>query len=463
MQLSQGTVLEQDRIKPFGTKDKIGYTLGNIGNDFFFQFINSYLMLFYTDVLGIAAGAVGTMLVVARIWDAINDPMMGSFIDRRPSGKNGKFRPYLIYAAIPVTVMGFLVFTAIPGMPKNMKLVYAYATYIGFGMCYTAYNIPYGSLASVMTSDPVERTALSTCRSIGGMIATIAIMLIVPKLVFVNDIPTSTGFMKAAGIFVVLSNLCYFLTYKLTTERVKNTANINKEKLSIGKSIKTLGKNRALVGIMISTFGILVAMFSVQALIPYLYKDYFGDAGLIPLAGGLGMVSSLVILPILGPLVGKFGKKELSASTMIIAIVANIAMFIIPTKNAYLFMGLYFISNVGLGAFNVLVWALVADTIDYQEYITGTREEGIVYASYSLVRKLGQAIAGGVGGFTLTFIGYQVGATTQTEQVALGIKNIITILPVIATIVAFLAMTFVYNLSKDKLEEVTKELESRRV
>lgn len=454
MSVLKENVLEKDRVKPFGMQDKIGYMLGDLGNDMFFQFISGYLMLFYTDVLGITAGAVGTMLIIARIWDAINDPMMGTFIDRRPAGKNGKFRPYLIYAALPVTCMGFLVFTKIPGIPENMKLVYAYVTYIGFGMCYTAYNIPYGSLASVMTNDPVERTSLSTFRSIGAMVAGIIIMLIVPKLIFVDGVASASGFMKAAAIFVILSNICYFAAFKLTTERVKHEVNTNKEKTSIVDTLKTLLKNRALVGIMLATFGMMVSQFGAQALTPYLYKDYFAQPELISLASGVGMVSSFIILPFLTPLVAKFGKKELACGTMVIAILAYLALFLIPTKNAYVFMAINFVASVGIGFFNVLIWALVGDAIDYQAYLSGKREEGIVYASYSLVRKLGQAIAGGVGGFALTFIGYKAGAATQTAEVALGIKNVITILPVLSTVLAFLAMTFIYNLSKSKLVEI---------
>lgn len=448
-------ITKQDRVKPFGIQDKIGYMLGDLGNDMFFQFISGYLMLFYTDVLGIAAGAVGTMLVVARIWDAINDPMMGTFIDRRPVGKHGKFRPYLIYAALPVTCMGFLVFAKIPGISENMRLVYAYITYIGFGMCYTAYNIPYGSLASVMTNDPVERTSLSTFRSIGAMLAGIIIMVMVPNLIFNADGSASAeGFMKAAGIFVILSNICYFLAFKLTTERVKHEVPQNKQRTSFKDTLKTLLSNRALIGIMLATFGMMISQFAVQALTPYLYKDYFGQPGLISLSGAVGMVSSFIILPLLNPLVKRFGKKELTCGTMVIAIGAYLALFLLPTKNAYVFMGINFVAGLGTGFFNMLIWALVGDAIDYQAYLSGKREEGIVYASYSLVRKLGQAIAGGVGGFALTFIGYKAGATTQTAEVALGIKNIITILPLVATVCAFLAMTFVYNLSKAKLSEI---------
>ena len=147
---------------------------------------------------------------------------------------------------------------------------------------------------------------------------------------------------------------------------------------------------------------------------------------------------------------------------MLIAVAANLALFLMPIKSPYVYMAINFIASIGTGFFNVLIWALVGDAIDYQEYITGKREEGIVYASYSLVRKLGQAIAGGIGGFALTFIGYKAGVATQTPEVAQGIKYIITILPFVSALISTIAMTFVYNLSKTKLAEMTKELELRR-
>ncbi|MGL5382522.1 MAG: MFS transporter [Culicoidibacterales bacterium] len=453
-----------EQVKPFGMSDRIGYMLGDLGNDLFFGLVSGYLMLFYTDILGIGAGAIGTLLIVARIWDAVNDPMIGTFIDRR-GGKisrlGGKFRPYLLYAALPVTIMGFLSFTAFPGLAEGLKLPYAYVTYIMFGMAYTFINIPYGSLASVMTSDPVERTSLSTFRTIGALVANVVIMTVVPALVFQNGVPTASGFMIAAGLFVILSNICYFGAFKLTRERIQHP-HVEKPKQKLSDTIKTLAKNRPLVGLMIASFGMLASMMAVSALTPYLYKDYFQAPELITLGGLVGLLSSFIILPFIGKLVKKFGKKELAAGTMVIAIGGNLILFLLPITNPYIFMGVNFIASIGLGFFNVLIWALVGDAIDYQEYITGNREEGIVYASYSLVRKLGQAVAGGIGGFALTFIGYQAGQAVQTAEVALGIKNVITALPLMTTIISFIAMVFVYNLSKDRLANMTAELTARR-
>ena len=454
---------KQENVKPFGNRDRFGYMFGDVGSSLLFNFIGSYLLVFYTDVLGISAAAVGTLMVVSRIWDAINDPMMGVIVDKSKPGKGGKFRPYIKYMALPMGLFTILTFTVIPGLSEGMKLPYAYITYIGFGMAYTAINIPYGSLASVMTSDPVERTSLSTFRNLGALLANLLLMVVTPMLIFNADGAVSAqGFFKAAVIYAVVANIAYALTYKLTTERIQVATNESTEKVGLGQTLKMLLKNRPLIGIMVASLGVLVGMFLTSALQTYMFKDYFQNTSLITVSGLLGMASSFIIMPMTGKLVAKFGKKEVATYTLLITIAANAAMFFLPLKNVYLYIGLCFISSFGGGFFNMLVWALVGDCIDYQEYISGKRDEAVLYASYSLVRKLVQAIVGGISGFALAVIGYQSGAATQAPEVLAGIKNIATGVPFVAYTIGFLGMLFIYNLSKSKLEEITNELNARR-
>lgn len=450
--------------KSFGMGDKVGYMLGDFGNSLLFNFIGSYLLVFYTDAFGISAAAVGTLMMVSRIWDAINDPMMGVIVDKRKAGKNGKFRPYIKYAGLPLGIFTILTFLVIPNMPENMKLPYAYITYIGFGMAYTAINIPYGSLASVMTSDPVERTSLSTFRNLGSTFSMILLMGLTPKLIFEADNSVSVkGFLIAAVIYAIVANVCYQLTYKMTTERVVHEVKENEvEKASLMETIKYLVKNKALIGLIVASLGTLTAMFLPNALNTYLFKDYFQAPGLLGLAGMVGMLAIFVALPLTTKLVSKFGKKNVAAYTLIISIVAYGIMVFVPNKNPMVYIALTTVSGIGTAFFNMLIWALVGDTIDYQEYITGKREEGTVYAAYSLARKLVQAIVGSVGGFALAAIGYQSGVATQTAEVAESIRMIITAIPFAGLIIGFLAMKFIYNLNDKKLEEIEAELKRRR-
>lgn len=463
MYIANKEVLESSKVKPFGMQDKVGYMLGDVGSCLLFNFIGSYLLVFYTDVFGISAAAVGTLMAVSRVWDAINDPMMGVIVDKRKRTKDGKFRPYLKYMGIPLGIFTILTFLVIPNMPQGMKLPYAYITYIGFGMAYTAINIPYGSLASVMTNDPVQRTELSTWRNISSIFAMIPLMVLTPKLVFdASDAVSPKGFLIAAVLYVIIANIGYRLCYKMTTERIINEVKEDAPKASLGETLKTLGKNKALIGLILSSLGTLTAMFLPNALNAYLFKDYFQAPGLLSLAGLLPMVGTFLAIPVTGKLVAKFGKKNIAIYSGIVSIAAYVVLVLFPTKNPMLYIALITVSGFGTALYGMIVWALVGDVIDYQEYLSGKREEGIVYATYSLSRKLVQAIVGSIGGFALAAIGYQSGAATQAPEVAESIRTIITVVPLIGFIFGTVCLKFVYNLSNKTLNEVNKELERRR-
>lgn len=463
MQIASKEVLESSKVKPFGMQDKVGYMLGDVGSCLLFNFIGSYLLVFYTDVFGISAAAVGTLMAVSRVWDAINDPMMGVIVDKRKRTKDGKFRPYLKYMGIPLGIFTILTFLVIPNMPQGMKLPYAYITYIGFGMAYTAINIPYGSLASVMTNDPVQRTELSTWRNISSIFAMIPLMVLTPKLVFdASGAVSPKGFLIAAVLYVIIANIGYRLCYKMTTERIINEVKEDAPKASLGETLKTLGKNKALIGLILSSLGTLTAMFLPNALNAYLFKDYFQAPGLLSLAGLLPMVGTFLAIPVTGKLVAKFGKKNIAIYSGIVSIAAYVVLVLFPTKNPMLYIALITVSGFGTALYGMIVWALVGDVIDYQEYLSGKREEGIVYATYSLSRKLVQAIVGSIGGFALAAIGYQSGAATQAPEVAESIRTIITVVPLIGFIFGTVCLKFVYNLSNKTLNEVNEELERRR-
>ena len=463
MYIANKEVLESSKVKPFGMQDKVGYMLGDVGSCLLFNFIGSYLLVFYTDVFGISAAAVGTLMAVSRVWDAINDPMMGVIVDKRKRTKDGKFRPYLKYMGIPLGIFTILTFLVIPNMPQGMKLPYAYITYIGFGMAYTAINIPYGSLASVMTNDSVQRTELSTWRNISSIFAMIPLMVLTPKLVFdASDAVSPKGFLIAAVLYVIIANIGYRLCYKMTTERIINEVKEDAPKASLGETLKALGKNKALIGLILSSLGTLTAMFLPNALNAYLFKDYFQAPGLLSLAGLLPMVGTFLAIPVTGKLVAKFGKKNIAIYSGIVSIAAYVVLVLFPTKNPMLYIALITVSGFGTALYGMIVWALVGDVIDYQEYLSGKREEGIVYATYSLSRKLVQAIVGSIGGFALAAIGYQSGAATQAPEVAESIRTIITVVPLIGFIFGTVCLKFVYNLSNKTLNEVNEELERRR-
>ena len=452
---------KEETVKPFDIGDKIGYGLGDFGCATFFAFVSSYLMVFYTDVLGISAAAVGTLFIVARLWDAINDPIMGVLVDKIGTTKHGKFRPYVVRFGFPMLFVGILAFTAIPALPENMKLPYAYVTYILYGMLYTAVNIPYGSLASVMSNDPNERTALSTFRNMGSLAAQVLVMILVPKLVFnANGEVTAKGFITCAIILAIISSISFLLNFRLTRERIIHK--VSTEKQGAAKTLGLLFKNRAFIGISLASFTMMAGSLTMSSLNVYIFKDYFKTPGLTALGGMIGMIASFTIIPFAGTIAKKLGKKEAGALGAFFAGACYLTIFFLPNVSVMLFLALAFSAGLGSGLLNALVWALVSDTIDYQEYTTGSRNEGTVYSSYSLARKLSQVVSGGMGGFALSFLGYKSGAIEQAENVGRGIKSIASGMAGIGFILTGIILVFVFNLSKKKLAEVNKELEKRR-
>ena len=463
MDTSNKVVLEKSKVKPFGMQDKVGYMLGDVSSTLLFNFIGSYLLVFYTDVFGISGAAVGTLMIVSRVLDTITDPIMGIIVDKRKRTKEGKFRPYLKYMGIPLGIFTILTFLSIPNMPQGMKLPYAYITYICFGIAYTAINIPYGSLASVMTNDPGQRTQLSTWRNLAGVFAMPILLILTPKLVFdKSGAFSANGFIIAAVLYAIIANIGFILCYNMTTERIVNEAKEDSKKVNLRDTLKALVKNRALIGLVISSLGTLTASIIPATLNAYLFKDYFKAPGLLGLSGLLPMVSIFIVLPLTGKLVAKFGKKNIAVYSSLICIVFYSILLFFPSKNPMVYIGLVTLSGIGSALYGMIIWALVGDVIDYQEYLTGKREEGIVYATYSLSRKLVQAIVGGISAFALTAIGYKSGAPTQTPEVAEGIRNIIILVPLIGYTFGAVCLKFIYNLNNKTLNEVNKELERRR-
>ncbi|WP_459481002.1 MFS transporter [Clostridium saccharoperbutylacetonicum] len=447
-------------IRKFGMRDKFGYMFGDFGNDFFFMFASSFLMVFYTDVFGISPALTGTVFLVARLWDAFMDVTAGRFMDSRTTTKNGKFKPWIIRISPVLLIFGVLMFTKIPGLSSNSYLIYAFATYIIWGSLYSFVNIPYGAMASVITSDSVERASLSTFRTTGASLAQVIIATAVPAVAFVNNKADSGRFFTTAVAMAILAMVCYTLCYKLSTERIVAIASV-KKKNNIFVSLKGLSKNRPFISQISASLILILAQLLSGSINTYLYKDYFENTAALSLAGLITILNIVIIAPSVGPIIKRFGKKESASAALLFSAVIYFLLFLIPTHNAYLFVVLNFIANLGFTFFNFMLWAFVTDIIDYQESITGEREDGTVYSFYTFARKVGQAIAGVFGGLALQIAGYVPGAH-QTAEVAGNIRNLATLIPAIAYFVVFLCLAFWYPMSKAKTEQLAKDLEKKR-
>ncbi|MGN0354008.1 MAG: MFS transporter [Muricoprocola sp.] len=461
--------MDNRKIPPFGFRDKLGYMFGDFGNDFTFIFASVFLMVFYTKVMGISAGAVGTLFLVARVVDAFTDITMGRIVDRMNPGKGGKFRPWILRMCIPVVLASFLMYQgSLAGASMAVKMVYMYVTYILWGsICYTAINIPYGSMASVLSPDADARASLSTFRSVGGTLANLVIGVGAPLLVYTTDaagnqIVQGRRFTVVAGLFSVLALICYVLCYFLTTERVQLEKKEKEEKTGIAETLKILGTNRALLGIILASLLILIAQLLSQTVNQYLFIDYFKNKGALSVMTLTGIVPTLILAPFAVPVSKRYGKKEVGVFGCICGGISCLLLYFMHTTSPVIYIVINTIGFLGFGIFNLILWAFITDVIDDQEIRTGKREDATIYAMYSFARKIGQALAGGLGGYALGIIGYDSARQVQTQKVAEGIYNLSTILPAFIYIAVGLCLIFIYPLDKKKVEDNIRILKERR-
>lgn len=457
--------IESSRIrstKPFGIKDKLGYMFGDFGNNMTFTFASSFLMIFYTEVLGIPGVAVGTLFLVSRIVDAFTDVAMGRLVDKVKGTKDGKFKPWIKWVMGPIALASFLMYqSSMAGASMGAKVAYMYVTYILWGsIFYTAINIPYGSMASAVSANPDERTQLSVFRGVGGTIAGMLIGTLSPLFIYTTDgagnqiVRGGSTFTILAGVFSLIAIISYVLCYRWTTERVRVEQD-STENVSLVKSMSKLLRNRSLLAIMASSIFLLLVMILIQSMNNYIFPFYYGSSAGVSMVNFLmPLITLLIAMPLASRLTTKYGKKEVSSVVMFIAAGVYGLLYFIRPENMYVFMAGVIIAFMAVGIFNAVVWACVTDVIDDLEIETNQREDGTVYAVNSFARKVGQALAGGAAGWALTFIGYDAGAGgQQTAEVLSGIFDVSTLIPTIGFLITGLVLAFWYPLSKEKTLE----------
>ena len=469
-----------------GIKEAAGYTIAEAGNMFNLTYISSFLKVFLTDVIGISAGKTGTMFMVTRIWDCINDPIWGAMVAKKAPNKNGKFRPYLKWVAFPLALSTLLCFAPYhkTGWSAGVLLLIAYLTYTFYGMMYTGMNIPFGSLASVITDDPRGRTLLSTFRSIGSGIGGAVVLFIAPMFIYNNVTVNGKEVQEADGnkmfIFGVamglLSLIFYLWGYKSTKERVPSEPN---PKVDFKATYLGLLKSRPFVTVALA--GVLISgQLQFGSFNAYLYKNYFENTSLSMLGTVCTYLPTVILLPFIGKLSAKYGKKELCGKATIVSAIAAVALAIVANNQSFLnmldpvngrlpwplFMITLFVIGMGYTFVSLTCWAVVMDVIDYQEYATGIRNESAVYAVYTFSRKLGQTIADTLGLYLLQWAKYDkdvagIGFIEQNDT-SKKIMFICTIIPAVVYTGVWLLMRFGYPLTKKELEPVYAFIREKR-
>lgn len=454
--------MNKKQIRPFGVKDEIGYVFGDMAGSFVNLFVDAYFLIFCTNVLGISAGWMGTLFLVARLWDAINDPIMGSFPDRWMIGKSGdKFKPWIKIFMLPLALSGVLCFFNVPleGIALHAYVAFAYVLY---GMSYTGTSMPFGAMASVVSDDPIQRSKLSRARSIGGTIVAIVGLSIVPVVCFdkqSNILPER--FTLIAVIFGVLSIISYFVLLNFTQERIRQNSE-KAEKFNYGKVLKATVHNRPLIGIMVATLGSMLFITGSNQVRSYIFKEYYARTDVMSIIS-LATIPILVIcFPLVPKLVAKFGKK----ATLMPAIVSSTIFSVIPVvmeiKNVYVYSALVVLGMIGQTVFTMLIWALVTDCLDYSEWKFNERSDGSMYSLYTFSRKIGSTIASTGVSFGLAAIGFVSGSNVvQTAEAVNGIYFLVNIIPVVTCILELVGVGLIFNLNKETTERMYAELKAK--
>jgi glycoside/pentoside/hexuronide:cation symporter, GPH family len=453
-------------VKKFGLRDKVGYAFGDLANNLTFVISAVFLLKFYTDVMGVSAGLVGLMMMVGRIFDAFTDITMGQIVDRSRPTVKGKFAPWLRRMCGPIAVATVLLFPVwFKEMPMGFKVFWMFFSYLLWGsVCYTAINIPYGSMASAISDNPDDRSSLSTWRTVGATVGIMLVGVILPMFVFYKNeagktILSPEKLTAASVVFAILMVVCYLISYHLTTERVK--VDQLTKKFSLKELVSDLVHNRPLIGIIVVALLLLLTQLSLTGTGAYIYPNYFGSAGAFSVSILLGTIITFAFTPFAVKLSTLFGKKELSLYSGIISAASLFILFFLHTKNLAVWFVLYTIGYAGIAFFSLVCWAMITDVIDATELNTHQRADGTVYSIYSFARKLGQAASSGLIGGLLSVVGYSA-QTAFDQPVVNGIYAITCLIPAIGYIFFCLAVAFLYPLSKRVVSNNAEKLRLRR-
>lgn len=452
--------------RPFGFRDKLGYLFGDFGNDFTFILSSSFLLKFYTDVMGVDAYIVGVIMMIARFVDGFTDVAMGRICDRSRVTAAGKFKPWILRMSLPVAFSSFLIYqSGIAAASISVKVVYLFVTYILWGsFFYTSINIPYGSMASAISPEPGDRQSLSTYRTMGGTFASVVIGAGVPVLAYDqidgNSVLNGSRFTAIAGIFSILAVVCYLLCYYLVTERVKPEAVGEHKNTSLVTMFQNAVRNRALISIIAASIVMLLAQLTMQQMANYVYPNFYKNTAAQSASTLTMMLAMIVAAALTKPLANQFGKAEISVASNLLATAMNVVLFFIRPENVWVYVTIQTMSWFGLGIFSMVSWALITDVIDYSELRNGVREDGSVYALYSFARKLGQAAAAGLSGVLLSLIGYTQ-ETAFEASVVNGIYDIAALVPALGFGLLALILWFWYPLHKKQVDANVAALKAK--
>jgi GPH family glycoside/pentoside/hexuronide:cation symporter len=438
-------------------KEKLGYGLGDTASHFVWDMVGFWLLFFYTDVYGIPAAAAGTIMMVARFWDMAIDPVIGILSDRTQT-RWGKFRPYILFGAVPYAVLSILTFTA-PDFGETGKILYAGTTYVLLMTAYAAVNLPYSSLAAVMTSDTYERAGLNTYRFIcafTGQFVVTGLALTLARFFGGGD--KALGFQYTLVLFAFLSLVFFFITFRTCKERVQPSSSLPS---SMKEDLGNLLKN--LPWIILAIVGIVsFVMFAMQnAAIAYYFKYYIGKEENVQLFNVVGTVALIVALPLSKPLARRFGNRNVFIASSLISGAFFIALYLPGTKDLVTIYTLNILAKMAYAPAVPLLWTMIADSADYSEWKSGRRATGLCFSAAVFAQKAGWGVGAAIAGWLLTVFNY-IPDAQQTESALTGIKLLISVIPGILYMSCAVFMFF-YTIDAKTTDRMKRDLEARRM
>ncbi len=443
-------------VTKLSVREKIGYSLGDTASHFVWDMVGFWLLFFYTDIYGISAAAAGTIMLVARFWDMAIDPVIGIIADRTNT-RWGKFRPYILYGAIPYAILAVLTFTT-PNFGEAGKILYAGATYVLLMTAYAAINLPYSALGAVMTDDTYERAGLNTYRFIAGFTGQFVVTgLALTIAEFFGGGDKAQGFQYTVFLFAGLSLVFFFITFKTTKERVQPP---KAQKDSLKEDIRNLFSNKAWV--ILALVGIIsFIMFAMQnAAIAYYFKYYLGRENNVQLFNVLGTVALIVALPLSKPLAKRFGNRNVFIGSSLISGFFFMLIYLPGITNLTTIYVFNIIAKMAYAPAVPLLWTMIADSADYGEWTTGRRATGLYFSAAVFAQKAGWGIGAAIAGWILAMTNF-VANTEQTATAITGIKLLVSVIPGILYMSCALFMIF-YKIDSRTTELMKSDLDARR-
>ena len=437
-------------------KEKVGYSLGDTASHFVWDMVGFWLLFFYTDVYGISAAAAGTIMLVARFWDMAIDPIIGVVSDRTKS-RWGKFRPYILFGAVPYAVLAILTFTT-PNFGEVGKIIYAGATYVLLMTAYATINLPYSALGAVMTDDTYERAGLNTYRFIAGFIGQFVVTGLALTLAqYFGHGDKAQGFQYTLFLFAGLSLVFFFITFQTTKERVQPP---KEQKNSLKEDLGNLFKNPAWV--ILAIVGIVsFIMFAMQnAAIAYYFKYYLGKEDNVQLFNVIGTVALIVALPLSKPLAKRFGNRNVFIGSSLISGLFFMLIYLPGIKDITTIYVFNVIAKMAYAPAVPLLWTMIADSADYGEWKTGRRATGLYFSAAVFAQKAGWGIGAAIAGWILAISSF-VPNVVQNETAITGIKLLVSVIPGILYMSCAIFMIF-YKIDTKTTDLMKKDLDAKR-